>query len=574
MPRHAKELPMGGPWWQRQQQQQRKQQEDREQIHNQKHNQGQQQKNQQQQAQDHLLQQEHLQQLERQQQTNPDRQHNHQEQDCHQQDQYDLSQKQNQQLDEHAQKQQEQQQPQDQLVNEYEQRYHQQQQQQQSPPLGSDPTAPDRDADASDDHYEKEEEEAWCRPRGPQGPWADASLLRRYSPAVVGLLQARLDPARSGDGAWFAGLSLPATPGGDFLLHSCKAVVHVACHLLGMAHCRWLACLMQGARSAAMARARPPHLCPVCLHKLHHAAAFRLAPRYRCLLDWVRSQTTPDDNERTGDSDDLTPPRAQQCGDNSGSTGRQPTESAEHTATAEERRGSPASHEHRTATAEERRGSPASHEHRTATAEERRGSPASHEHRTATAEERRGSPASHEHRTATAAEDGVLRDAGDSAAMDAGERGSLVSFERWLLACLDQLRGDDEAGDGGGAEDGGQEAEGLDETPPDWDRALEELRERTRQSRARRGEAEAGAKEVDGGGGGSLRGFLNARVSTLRRQLKGNSSFRQMAEVRSIAEKSCKSLRAKLSVSDRKALHGAASQNSGISRDKCRKPDQ
>uniref|UniRef100_S4RKM9 Archaelysin family metallopeptidase 1 n=1 Tax=Petromyzon marinus TaxID=7757 RepID=S4RKM9_PETMA len=95
------------------------------------------------------------------------------------------------------------------------------------------------------------------------------------------LREARLDPARSGDRAWFAGLSLPATPGGDFLLHSCKAVVHVACHLLGMAHCRWLACVMQGVRSAAMARARPPHLCPVCLHKLHHAAAFRLAPRYR-----------------------------------------------------------------------------------------------------------------------------------------------------------------------------------------------------------------------------------------------------------------------------------------------------
>ncbi|CAM9395248.1 unnamed protein product [Lampetra planeri] len=536
MPRHAKELPMGGPWWQ---QQQRKQQEGGEQIHNQKHNQGrQQQQNQQQQAQDHLLQQEHLQQLERQQQTNPDQQRNHQEQDCHQQDQYDLSQKQNQQLDEHAQQRQEQQQPQDQLVNEHEQRYHQQQQQQ-LPPPGSEPTAPDRDADARDDHDEKEEEEeeeAWCRPRGPQGPWANASLVRCYSPAVVGLLQARLDPARSGDGAWFAGLSLPATPGGDFLLHSCKAVVHAACHLLGVAHCRWLACVMQGARSAAVARTRPPHLCPVCLHKLHHVAAFRLAPRYQCLLDWVRSQTTPDDDERTGDrdSDDLTPPRAshpatraQLCSDNSDSTGRQPTERAE---------------------------------------------------RTATAEERRGTLASHEHRTATAAEDGALRDAGDTAAMDAAECGSLFSFERWLLACLDQLRGDDEAGNGDEEKEDGQEEEGVDETPPDWDRALEELRERTRQSRARRSEAEARAKEVagggGGGGGGSLRGFLNARVSTLRRQLKGNSSFRQMAEVRNIAEKSCKSLRAKLSVSERKTLQGAPSQISGISRDNCRKPDQ
>ena len=67
------------------------------------------------------------------------------------------------------------------------------------------------------------------------------------------------------------------------LRRSCKVLAHETAHLLGIAHCVFYACLMNGSNHLAESDARPLHPCPVDLRKLQHSLGFDVADRYRRL---------------------------------------------------------------------------------------------------------------------------------------------------------------------------------------------------------------------------------------------------------------------------------------------------
>jgi archaemetzincin len=67
------------------------------------------------------------------------------------------------------------------------------------------------------------------------------------------------------------------------LRRSCKVLAHETAHLLGIAHCVFYSCLMNGSNHLAESDARPLHLCPVDLRKLQHAIGFDITARYRNL---------------------------------------------------------------------------------------------------------------------------------------------------------------------------------------------------------------------------------------------------------------------------------------------------
>jgi archaemetzincin len=89
---------------------------------------------------------------------------------------------------------------------------------------------------------------------------------------------ARYDPRHSGE-----------RPPDDWqqlmLRRSCKVLAHETAHMFGIAHCIFFHCLMDGSNHLAESDARPLHLCPVDLRKLHDSVGFDVADRYRKLRE-------------------------------------------------------------------------------------------------------------------------------------------------------------------------------------------------------------------------------------------------------------------------------------------------
>jgi archaemetzincin len=73
------------------------------------------------------------------------------------------------------------------------------------------------------------------------------------------------------------------------LRRSCKVLAHEASHMFGIRHCTFYLCLMNGSNHLAESDARPLHLCPVDLRKLHHSLGFDPVERYRRLLAFSES---------------------------------------------------------------------------------------------------------------------------------------------------------------------------------------------------------------------------------------------------------------------------------------------
>lgn len=67
------------------------------------------------------------------------------------------------------------------------------------------------------------------------------------------------------------------------LWRSCKVLVHEICHQFGIEHCIFFHCVMNGSNHLKESDARPHHLCPVDLRKLHYSIEFDVVERYRRL---------------------------------------------------------------------------------------------------------------------------------------------------------------------------------------------------------------------------------------------------------------------------------------------------
>ncbi len=67
------------------------------------------------------------------------------------------------------------------------------------------------------------------------------------------------------------------------LARSCKLLVHETGHLLGLPHCVYYSCCMNGSGHLAEDFAQPTFLCPVCLRKLSMLKALDVEQRYRSL---------------------------------------------------------------------------------------------------------------------------------------------------------------------------------------------------------------------------------------------------------------------------------------------------
>ena len=72
------------------------------------------------------------------------------------------------------------------------------------------------------------------------------------------------------------------------LQRSCKLLVHETAHLLGLDHCIWYSCCMNGSGHLAEDFRQPIHLCPVDLRKLQTLCGFDVAERYHKLLCFFR----------------------------------------------------------------------------------------------------------------------------------------------------------------------------------------------------------------------------------------------------------------------------------------------
>ena len=68
---------------------------------------------------------------------------------------------------------------------------------------------------------------------------------------------------------------------------SLKVLAHEACHMLGMWHCTYYNCLMNGSNNLAELDRQNSFLCPICLRKLEHAlgSEFDLKARFVALKE-------------------------------------------------------------------------------------------------------------------------------------------------------------------------------------------------------------------------------------------------------------------------------------------------
>jgi archaemetzincin len=84
----------------------------------------------------------------------------------------------------------------------------------------------------------------------------------------------------------------------DLLLRrSCKVLAHETAHMFGMQHCIYYHCLMNGSNHLTESDARPMHLCPVDLRKLHAQIGFDVEERYLRLREFCRSVGFEDESE-------------------------------------------------------------------------------------------------------------------------------------------------------------------------------------------------------------------------------------------------------------------------------------
>lgn len=86
----------------------------------------------------------------------------------------------------------------------------------------------------------------------------------------------------------FAGGNRPKDYLDLMLRRGCKTLAHETAHMFGLHHCIFYDCAVNGSNHLVEADARPQHLCPVCLRKLHYSARFDPVRRYEELFSFYR----------------------------------------------------------------------------------------------------------------------------------------------------------------------------------------------------------------------------------------------------------------------------------------------
>jgi archaemetzincin len=74
----------------------------------------------------------------------------------------------------------------------------------------------------------------------------------------------------------------------EFTRRTLKVASHETAHMLGLQHCLFHACLMNGSYSLPESDAQPLELCPVCLRKLQWNVGFDVRARFQGLSDFHR----------------------------------------------------------------------------------------------------------------------------------------------------------------------------------------------------------------------------------------------------------------------------------------------
>lgn len=81
------------------------------------------------------------------------------------------------------------------------------------------------------------------------------------------------------------------------LRRSCKVLVHETAHMFGLHHCIYYRCVVNGSNHLEESDARPLHLCPVCLRKLHYSIGFDICDRYRRLYYFYQKNSFDQDSK-------------------------------------------------------------------------------------------------------------------------------------------------------------------------------------------------------------------------------------------------------------------------------------
>lgn len=121
-----------------------------------------------------------------------------------------------------------------------------------------------------------------------------------YTRAYAGRLKKQHQP-KKGDYSAFDGCYTPPLTS-TLLLRSCKTMTYEIGHMFGMKHCQWLSCVMQGANHLEESDRSPLDFCPICLRKIHVSISYKIADRYKALLQWMEEKPgqTPDDTSASG----------------------------------------------------------------------------------------------------------------------------------------------------------------------------------------------------------------------------------------------------------------------------------
>lgn len=81
------------------------------------------------------------------------------------------------------------------------------------------------------------------------------------------------------------------------LQRGCKLLVHEICHLLGIDHCIYYDCCMNGSGHLSEDFRQPMHLCPVDLRKLHTLVGFDIIERYKSLYQYYKKHGFKEEEE-------------------------------------------------------------------------------------------------------------------------------------------------------------------------------------------------------------------------------------------------------------------------------------